>query len=284
LTYKKHCSCSSPHQWTQTAPFTPAWTQLTPSTTECTQKDQTVTPNPVFITTATLPMCAPIELRKTGPDKVIITVSIPTESIITFPTNVLEIKKIRKNLKITQCRFFNCVPPSPCIPHDTPKLFLGGFVRKDIQFSEATHQTATTVEGTIRDFVVDIPISCVIDLGKHLIFPPVHFNQEKEYGFSTTTPLPSGFSSKEKMLSSDLTEFNLVSQNFLNLLPSCELLFFQINEMDDALDRVPLQGGPFEEGVFRTLQEKMVVLIQIRLTFQNNHDHDHPRKHFKTKK
>jgi len=232
-------------------------------------------------------MCTPLELRKTGPSKLLLTVSIPTESIITLPTKALEIKMIRNNLKITQCRFFNCMPPVPGIPHDTPKLFLSGFVRKDIQYSEAVRQTSTTVEGIIKDFVVDIPISCVVDLGRHFIFPTVHFDQQQEYGFSRSTPLPTGFSSKEKMLSGDLSEFNVVSQEYLNHLPSCELLFSQINEMNDALDRVPLQGGPFEEGFFRTLQEKMIVLIQIRLTFQNNNDHPHPdphHKHPKTKK
>jgi hypothetical protein len=180
----------------------------------------------------------------------LVTVSIPAELMITLPTKALEIKMIRKNLKITQCRFFNCVPPPPGIPHDTPKLFLGGSVRKDIQYSEAVRQTTTTVEGTMKDFVVDIPISYVVDLGKRYIFPP------------------SEFSSRDR--------------SCLNSLPTYELLFYQINEMDDALDRVPLQGGPIAEGVFSTLQEKMIVLIQIRLTFQSNIDHrttrraDHP--------
>ncbi|HWQ43169.1 MAG TPA: hypothetical protein VN456_14195 [Desulfosporosinus sp.] len=282
MTDQKHCpcpcSCSSPHQWTQATPFTPAWAQITPSTTKCTQKDKAVTPDPVFPKNATLPMCTPVELKKTGPGTMLITVSIPAESIITLPTKALEIKMIRKNLKITQCRFVNCLPPVSGLPHDTPKLFLGGFVRKDIQYSEVVRHTATTVEGSIKDFVVDIPISCVVDLGKHLIFSHVHFKQQKEYEFSSSTPLPSGFSSKEKLLSRDPTEFNLISQEYLNPLPSCELIFSQINEMDDALDRVPLQGGPFEEGVFRTLQEKMIVLMQIRLTFQSNHDHHKAKK------
>jgi len=286
------CPCPCPHQWTQTAPFIPAWVQLTPSTPECTPKYQPVTPNPIFPSTATLPMCIPLESKKTGPGKVLITVSIPAESIITLPTKALEIKTIRKNLQITQCRFFNCVPSAPGIPHDTPKLFLGGFVRKDIQYSETVRQTLTTVEGTIKDFVVEIPISCVVDLGKHLIFPPIHFDQQQEYGFIRSAPLPAECSSEEKLLAND-PEFNLVSRSFLNSLPSCELLYYQINEMDDLLDRKPLSGGPCEESVFRTLQEKMIVLFQIQLTFQTDHGHhphypddhpDHHHKHSKSKK
>ena len=93
------------------------------------------------------------------------------------------------------------------------------------------------------------------------------------------------------MLSSDTTEFNNLSKQFYNPLPTCQLLFSQINEMDDALDRLPLQGGPFEECTFTTLQEKMIILIQLRLTFptqitrpDSHCNHDKDCKHCHTKK
>ena len=257
-----------PHQWCQPTPFVPNWVQQTPSTPVCPPQSQPVTPNPVFPITATLPMCTPLQLIQTSPSTVLVTVSIPAETVFTLPTQALEIKKIRKNLKITQCRFFNFTPPVPGIPQDTPKLFIGGFVRKDIQYSEAIRQTAHTVEGTIKDFVVDIPYTCVVDLGSTLVIPPTLFGQQQEYEFLSSTSLPAGFSPKDKLMSGDRSEFNVVSSEFLNSLPSCTLVYSQINEMDDALDRVPLQGGPFEEGLFRTVQEKMIIVIQLRLTFQ----------------
>jgi len=209
-------------------------------------------------------MCTPLELKKIDPCSVLVTVSIPAESIFTLPTKALEIKMIRKNLKIAQCRYFNSFPPVPGIPHDPPKLFVGGIVRKDVQYSEAIHQTATTVEGVIKDFVIDIPFTCVIDLCNLHAMSPIRFSQRQEYEFSCET-----------------TEFNVVSQQHLNALPNCELIFSQINEMDDALDRVPLAGGPCEEGVFKTLQEKMVILIQLKLTFPTEIDPPHPHCHIK---
>jgi len=233
----------------------------------CPPQSAPVTPDPVFPITATLPMCTPLEVRKVNPSTVLVTVSIPAETVFTLPTKALEIKMIRKNLRITQCRFFNVSSPVPGIPKDTPKLFLGGFVRKDIQYTEAVRQTATTVEGFIKDFVTDIPISCVVDLGRTLVIPPTLFGQQQEYEFSSTTSLPSGFSTKDKLMSGDISEFNMISNEFLNSLPTCKLVYSQINEMDDAVDRVPLQGGHFDEGVFRTVQEKMVILIQLQLTF-----------------
>jgi len=124
------------------------------------------------------------------------------------------------------------------------------------------------VDGVIRDFVVDIPISCVVDLGTSLAVPALQFDRQQEYEYLKTLPLPSGFSAKDKLMMRDLSEHNVISNKFLNVLPTCQLIYSQINEMDDALDRVPLAGGPFEEGVFKTIQEKMVVIVQVMLTFQ----------------
>ena len=123
-------------------------------------------------------------------------------------------------------------------------MFLGGFVRKDIQYSEAIGQTATTVEGILKDFVIQIPFTCVVDLGCSPAIPPT-----------------------------------LIKQQFQNPLPDWELIFSLINEMDDALDRVPLRGGPIEEGIFKTLQEKMVILIQLQLTFPTAIDPPRPHCH-----
>ncbi|TGE37979.1 hypothetical protein E4K67_08265 [Desulfosporosinus fructosivorans] len=272
MTDLKHC----PHQWTQKDSFIPVWVSSMPPTTVCPQQNHAVTPNPVFPNHATLPTCTPLEVKKTAPGTVLVTVSIPTESIFTLPTKALEIKMIRKNLRITQCRFFNHLPPVCGIPNDTPKLFLGGFVRKDIQYSEPIRQTATTVEGTIKDFVIDLPFTCVVDLGGTHSISPTLFNQQQEYEFSSTTSLPLGFSPKDKLISGDLNEFNVISQQYFNTSPNCELIYSQINEMDDPLDRVRLPGGPFEEGFFRTVQEKMIILIQLRLTFPTEFNPPHP--------
>lgn len=226
--------------------------------------------NPAFISTASLVRCAPLAVNQTSPGTVYVTVSIPAESVITLPTAALEIKRISKIVKITQCRFFNAIPAiAPGTPADTAKLFLGGFVRKDIQYTEVTAgtPTPTTVAGTIRDFVVDIPVSCVADLGTGITLPPQTFDQEQVYEYATNKSLPSGFAAKDKLLSGDLSEYNVLSNKFLNVLPSCDLIYSQINEMDDALDRVALVGGPFEEGTFTTLQEKMVLVVQVRITF-----------------
>lgn len=256
-----------PHHWAQEAPFISNWVQQTPPAPPWTPQSQPVTPNPIMPFTATLPICTPLEIKQIDPRTVLVSVSIPAESVFTLPTKALEIKNIRKNFKITQCRFFNFVPQVPGVPSDTPKLFIGGFIRKDIQYSEAVQQTATTIEGVIKDYVMKIPISCVVDLGGRLVIPSTLYSKQAEYEYSDPSHLPSGVALKDKLQFSDFAEFNVVNQQFLNLLPNCELIFSQINEMDNALDRIPLHGGPSGEGVFKTIQEKMIILIQLRLIF-----------------
>jgi hypothetical protein len=226
--------------------------------------------NPAFVTTATLVNAVPLAVTEPTPGVLLVTVSIPAESVITLPTPALEIKRITKKVKITQGRFFNAIPPiATGKPADTAKLFLGGFVRKDIQYTEVTAgtPTATTVAGTVRDFVIDVPVNAVVDLGTGFTLPVQNFDQEQEYEYATSSSLPAGFAAKDRLLSADLSEFNVLSNKFLNVLPSVELIYTQINEMDDALDREALEGGPFEEGTFTTLQEKMVLVVQVRLTF-----------------
>lgn len=279
--YYPNSSCIKISQQSQTPP----WTQLPDPTIQphyqpLKYEDQRppafktpevcppVTPNPVFPVNATLPILTPLAVTQTG-NTVFVTASIPAEAIITLPTHATEIKRISKKLKITQCRFFDAPAPiMPGQPSDTPKLFIGGFVRKDIQYSEMKHKTHSTVEGDIRDFLIDIPVSGVVSLGSGLIIPALQFDQEQEYEYARRIPLGHGFPEKERLLGPDLTEFNTVSNKFLNRLPFCELVYSQINEMDDQLDRVPLYGGPFEEGIFRTIQEKMSIVVQIALTFQ----------------
>lgn len=235
--------------------------------------------NPILSSTATLPLITPLAVTQRG-NTILVTASIPSEATITLPRRALEVKEISKKLFITQSRLLRAPNPTlQGVPKDTPKLFLAGFVRKDIQYSQALNQTNTTVEGDIRDFVVDIPISGVVNLGADLCLPTLRFDQELVYDNERGERVEfSGFPDKEKLLSPDFTEFNLVSSKFLNLQPMTELVYSQITEMDDELDRLALPGGPLTEATFTTLQEKMVIVVQVLLTFRTLGDMSRPVK------
>ncbi|WP_173917514.1 CsxC family protein [Halobacillus sp. Marseille-Q1614] len=198
---------------------------------------------------------------------------------ITFPEPVLEIKDIKKRVNLTQCRLL--------LP--TKKLFIKGFVRKNIQYASPSHEIAPSTEKSvasdIHSFTVDIPFDCVTEIKDFLSMPVMpKINKREEFDFAVSKSLPSGFPEKDELLTSDLSQFHQESSQFYNELPFCELLSSKIIEWDEALDRVPLPGtSPFNEGYFTKVEEKMVVDIclkvlqnqQIRVASSCNDDCDY---------
>jgi hypothetical protein len=184
-------------------------------------------------------------------------VQIDLFATITLPTPALEIKRIKKRLKLTQCRLIQ----------NTNKLFLEGFVRKNVEY--ATTEQCVDVDsvcGVIRHCILDVPFRCVTEI-ETFITPPVpavsSFTNEFEY--LSSTPLPSNFPEKDRLLAGDLSEFNQESFEFFNELPFCELISSTITEFDEFLNRQPVSGGPFEERTFTQFDEKMVIRLVFKL-------------------
>lgn len=186
---------------------------------------------------------------------------------ITFPDPVLEIKDIKKRLKIVQSRL---VQGFTTTNGPVFTLFLRGFVRKNIQYAtpcpSATNQNAVSSE--MRSFTVDVPFECSTDipLSSFLTIPSFPaIGQRAEFDFFRAQNLGPGFPEKDQLLSSDLSQFHQASIQPLNEIVFTELLASTITEWDEAVDRQPLPNGPFEEGFFTRIVEKMVVSFAIKL-------------------
>ncbi|MGI8316897.1 CsxC family protein [Halobacillus mangrovi] len=183
------------------------------------------------------------------------------DETITFPEPVLEIKDIKKRVNLTQCRLL--------LP--THKLFIKGFVRKNIQYAspspEIDQSTSKSVASDLHSFTVDIPFECVTEIKDFLSYPvQPKINNREEFDFAVTKSLPSGFPEKDQLLTSDLSQFHQESRQFYNELPFCELISSSIIEWDEALDRMPLPGdAPFNEGYFTKVEEKMVLDIRLKV-------------------
>jgi hypothetical protein len=192
------------------------------------------------------------------------TVQIDLDSTISFPEPVLEIKQIKKNLKLVQCRLL--------LP--TNKLFLKGFVRKNIQYATPKSGGRDFVSSNIHSLTVDVPFQVVtrIDFLGH---PDFKSNpRTSEFKYFNSLPLPQGYPSKEKLLSGDFSEHNQISEEVFNELPFCELLSSKFIEYDEALNRImgnvtgssgQMICAPFEEGTFTELEEKMVIELTIKV-------------------
>ena len=209
-----------------------------------------------------------------------VTLQVNIDTTIVFPEPVLEIKDIKKRLKITQCRLL--------LP--TNKLFVKGFVRKNIQYAspstDISESTATSVSSDLHSLTVDVPFTSITEIKKFISCPVLpEMNKRHEFDFFVTKPLPSGFPEKDELLSSDLSQFHQDSEQFYNELPFCELISSKIIEWDEALDRQPLPtASPLDEGFFTQIEEKMVVDFTLKVlqnqqvrvsSTTNDHDWDH---------
>ncbi|WIF94392.1 CsxC family protein [Caminicella sporogenes] len=176
---------------------------------------------------------------------------------IKLPENALEIKNIKKKLKITQCLLLE----------NTNILFIKGFVRKNIDYSTiGTFESCEGICGEIHHCTIDIPFECTT---------PVTFNgfspaeivptSITEFEYFKVQELPSNFAEKDKLLSSDLSEYNQISTEYYNEMPYCELISSRIVEFDEYIDRKSILNGSFEEKFFNEIEEKMVISLVVKI-------------------
>lgn len=183
-------------------------------------------------------------------------VQINVSSFITLPEPAIEVKYIKKRLKITQCRLLQ----------DTNTLFIKGFVRKNIDYSTVGCSNFEGVCGDLRHCTVDVPFECSTPVTFNGTAPaPLVTNTSTEFEYFRRQPLPSGFPEKEDLLAGDLSEFNQISTEFFNELPFCELISSRIVEFDEYLNRQQFDSAPFEERVFREIEEKMAIFVTLKI-------------------
>ena len=178
-------------------------------------------------------------------------------SKIRLPEYALEIKNIKKRLKITQCLLLQ----------NTNVLFIKGFVRKNIDYSTKGSSNREGICGDIRHCTVDVPFECTTNVIFNGITPaPVINTTQNEFEYFKTEELPNQFAEKDRLLSGDLSEYNQESTEFFNELPFCELISSRIVEFDEYLNRTDIKGeAPFEEKIFNKIEEKMVIFLTLKL-------------------
>ncbi|MEC2394852.1 DUF3794 domain-containing protein [Bacillus toyonensis] len=192
-------------------------------------------------------------------------VQIVTDSIIRFPDPVLEVKAVRKRLKLVQCRLL----------FPSNKLFLKGFVRKNIQYETPCYANNKVISSKLRSLTVDIPFSCVTEIKKFLAKPVFRSNKREELEYYNPIDMDCD-SDHHMLLSGDLSEFNQVSQEYFNDKPYCKLISSSIVDYNEAIDRCigkvnfgcdwkECKKSPFEEGTFTKLEEKMVINLTLKV-------------------
>lgn len=179
------------------------------------------------------------------------------DSFIDLPEAAVEIKDIKKRVKVTQCLLLQ----------DTNVLFIRGFIRKNIDYSTVACANTESICGDLRHCTVDVPFSCTTNVTFNGTPPaPIVNGTRNEFEYFRRSELPVGFPEKDELLSGDLSEFNQTSTEFYNELPYCELISSRIVEFDEYVNRqVPPFIAPFEERLFDVIEEKMVLFLTLKI-------------------
>ncbi|MBD1381943.1 CsxC family protein [Metabacillus arenae] len=174
------------------------------------------------------------------------------EANIKLPSPAREIKWIRKNISLKQCKAFVRE-----FDRFKAKVFITGVVHKNIQYVE-------DCSGFVRDYSVDVPFSC--NQTVKLFNPAVQFFSRKssidEYRFLD-----------KDGHGADRCTFGSFTDEDYNEPIECKLIFSEITELDLLKD--------FDHfGRFKKITEKMEVLLFFKLlqTQQfdpRKFDHDH---------
>lgn len=196
----------------------------------------------------------PINLQDFERNVIIADIPITTnvEADIRLPHSAREIKQIRKNVQLTQCK---------AIPIENPNhpgagianavnLFIEGFVHKNIQFSDSCN-------GFIRDFSVNVPFKCFQTISN---LPDIDFCfSQKNNQISEIREMAADG------MGSDRCSFGSETFEVFNQPVKCKLLRAKVLQMDFPHD--------FDNfGNFNKLTEKVTIDLVVRLTQEQRRD------------
>ena len=192
-------------------------------------------------------------------------IQIDSESRIRLNEPAYEIKRIEKQVFLTQCRY---IPP-------TDKVFIEGYIRKNIEYAARTCTKGRSIAGTIKDTTVQIPFKA---------YTKVNFCGNKPKIHPNPPSMVARYFDPERM-GKDIREADRSNVEIFNEPVYCELEWSAIYDADINDPGTPLDGFINEEE-FQEFTDKSVIYLCIKL-LQNqqvcwgrplDHDKENPHK------
>ena len=189
-------------------------------------------------------------------------ITIPVEAIIKLDYPAIEIKRIRKNVYLTQSRV---IPFSQDGEFGTGILFIAGFIRKNIEYATKTCSKygSNNVCGNIRHCTVEVPFNFTtrITFLRTPIFvanPP-----QVELGFFTDRN-KSCDACADPFIGRNVCDQSFFNSEYFNEKPFTELVRADIAEVDIHTDPFRDCENPTEQ-VFNKITEKIVVNLTLKV-------------------
>ncbi|MBZ9606783.1 hypothetical protein G9F73_002885 [Clostridium estertheticum] len=201
------------------------------------------------------------------------TIAITIESSLKLDDIVLQIKHIKKNVYLNQCKL---IPNSENGKPNTGILFIDGFIRKNIEYITKDHNDEGVSCGKVKHATVKVPFKCTtrVTFNTYPKFKPNTYQDEVEI-LQTSIKVfdPCG----ADITGRDIREQGFKMIEFFNEKVFCELVSAEIVESDILENPINKEcRTPLEQG-FHDITEKVVLFLTIKL-LQNQHV-EIPQKH-----
>jgi hypothetical protein len=222
------------------------------------------------VSAKTLPLCTGINITPAGVKVPIVAkvpvvlaerdIQIDVEACITLGHPIYEIKRIKKDIFLTQCKL---LPRAGVIKNNVPetgKLFISGFVRKNIEYATAECAEKGIVKGDIKHITVDVPFTCVTEV--EYVTPPIINLRSFPREVDLLCNKPSDCQTCEKDFQGPIQcENDFEDFIYYNEKPYCELIQARIIEEDIQRDAEKMYGVT----VYNKIIENMVIFLRIKV-------------------
>lgn len=172
-------------------------------------------------------------------------VQIDSESKIRLNEPAYEIKRIEKQVFLTQCRY---IPP-------TDKVFIEGYIRKNIEYAARKCSSKSgVISGVIKDTTVHVPFK---------VYAKVDFHGNIPVVLPNTPPMVARYFDQKRM-GKNIREADRSNIEIFNEPVYCELEWTAIFDADIDGYGAPIDNLPNEEE-FQEFTDKSVIYICIKL-------------------
>jgi hypothetical protein len=171
-------------------------------------------------------------------------VQIDSEALIRLNEPSYEIKRVEKQIFLTQCRY---IPP-------TDKVFIEGYIRKNIEYAVRTCSKGSAIGGTIRDTTVHVPFR---------VYTKVDFHGNKPKIVPNLPPMVARYFD-DKRMGKNIREADRSDVEIFNEPVYCELEWSAVFDADIDKPGTPIDGFRNEEE-FQEFTDKSVVYLCLKL-------------------
>ncbi|HSH25390.1 MAG TPA: hypothetical protein VLA13_07620 [Massilibacterium sp.] len=178
------------------------------------------------------------------------TIQVCVEADVELEEPAIEIKRVKKDAVITQCKLVRG-------RYNRYKLFVAGYIRKNIEYATRSTNTSSAVCGQIRHTTAHVPFHCCTPI--EFPFPGAY--PQEGYRYGSQSPFLNETGEAPRFDKTQFDEYVCYAEQ-----PFCELVCAEFHEIDFAppSSTSPVSGIE-DEVLYRRLREKIVMELTVKV-------------------